>query len=260
MPLEHEMEYTRSAPDEVARAFVAAWWGKFKSAPTHKIIAMELSQWGIETGHGKSMRNYNIGNIKSREGDGKDYVFFECNELLPQAQALRLLAAAKPRTDGKEGLDVKITKNGVNGAPAVVWFYPSHAACRFRAYDTLDLGAADYLALIHARFQKAWPFILSGDPDGYARALKAQGYYTADVEEYARAVRSIFAKYLKSITLLDLSRPVSPPEPTWHELTEEDRATTNALNALTLQQLTHELINEDFADAPTEPGDGPENV
>lgn len=135
-----------------------AWFARFGGAPADRSLFVLVAQWALETGWGRGMHAYNVGNIKSVAGDGRDYTYFACDEVL----------------DGK-----------------IVWYYPDAPACRFRAYPSLDGGVADYLATVHERFDKAWIAVVAGDPAGYARLLKEERYYTAPEEAYARGLVSI---------------------------------------------------------------------
>lgn len=159
---------THATPIEVARALRRAWMLLFGAEPSRESVCVLLAQGALETGRWRSMHCWNLGNIKSVPGDGRSWTFFRCNEII----------------GGKE-----------------VWFDPPHPASRFRAYDSLDEGAHDYLQLLRKRFAVAWPAVLAGDPDGFVRKLKAAGYFTAAVEPYARSVVSLFREFLK----LDLS-------------------------------------------------------
>jgi hypothetical protein len=125
------------------------------------------------------MWGFNIGNVKSTEGDGKDYQFYACNEILSLASAQKY-AKQSPDT-------AKITSVRDDGK-AIIWFYPKHSGCRFRAFKTLDDGAFDYLKLLARRFDKAWPEIIEGDVKGYAHQLRVQNYYTADEASYTHTL------------------------------------------------------------------------
>lgn len=190
---------TPASAQEVYSALGRVWRARFGEEPKKESLCVLLSQWALETGRGKSMWNYNLGNIKGKPGggDGRCWTFFACNEILPVAHANAAVAKAGLRETGTGEKDVAITstKNGM----AVVWFYPNHVACCFRAYRTLDEGAGDYLALLHRRFASAWPAVLAGDPEQFAKLLKAARYYTADENEYARGLRSIFLEYLRTV-------------------------------------------------------------
>jgi hypothetical protein len=60
----------------------------------------------------------------------------------------------------------------------------------FRAYDSLDAGARDYVSVMRSRFPGAFSQAVVGNVDGFATALKAEHYYTADEAEYARGLKA----------------------------------------------------------------------
>lgn len=174
---------TPAPKEDVLRALWSAWLHCFGAAPKKESIWILLSQWALETGWGASMHNFNYGNVKSREGDGFDYCYFACNEILKTSTAESYVAKS-PQT-------AKITTYRKDGT-AIIWFYPKHPACRFRAFKTLLEGAIDHIALVHKRFARSWPAVLAGDPAQYAHALKLQGYYTADESSYSKTLVSVF--------------------------------------------------------------------
>ncbi len=102
-----------------------------------------------------------------------------------------------------------------------------HPGRRFRAFDALEEAMVDHLRMLRERkFKNAWPAVLAGDPDLFARELKSKGYYTAPVEDYARLMRNAHAAFMRSDAygkaLGDLTptEPVMPavetPQPTVH--------------------------------------------
>lgn len=184
-------------------AVAALWEGWLKffgSAPTQSCIEIIAAQWGIETGWGKSCHNWNFGNVKSREGDGFDYQYFACNELLSRATADGYAA--------KDPEHAKIQAYRPDGK-AWIWFYPPHSGCRFRAFSSPAQGALDHIALLAKHFGAALHAAVHGDAILYAHALRAQGYYTADEDAYAAGLvgclRSIQALPIDYDTLPVLS-------------------------------------------------------
>ncbi len=146
-----------TAPEMIA-SLRAAWQAQFGQTPADRSLFVLVAQWALETGWGKAMHAYNVGNIKSVAGDGRDYTYFACDEVL----------------GGK-----------------VVWFHPDDAGCRFRAYPSLDAGVADYLATVAHRFAGAWGAVVAGDPNAYAHLLKQERYYTASEASYAAGLARI---------------------------------------------------------------------
>lgn len=242
-PMTEELPAVRTpvSPGDVARALVSAWYALFGSPPPRReSIAILLAQWALETGKGRSMWCFNLGNAKSRPGDGRSWTFYACNEVLSPAQAAHYVATAQPRTGGKTG------PNAVATSATVVWFYPSHPACRFRAFHTLDEGAVDYLGMLNKRFAGAWPAVVSGDPAAFSHALKLQGYYTASETLYTRGVLALFAEMMK--VDFDISDELPHPDTdAGTSLSEDDRERTLALVAATYHDLAADLMDEDLA-------------
>ncbi len=161
---------TKASPQEMYDALGKAWNEKFGEWPRKASILLLLSQWSIETAEGASMHCWNVGNAKSVPGDGRSWTHFRCWEVIK----------------GKK-----------------VWFDPPHPQTRFRAFDTLAEGAADYLAMLHKRFNLSWPAVISGSPEEFAHLLKVQRYYTADEAAYAKAVRLRFDAYNRYVAIYD---------------------------------------------------------
>lgn len=177
-------------------SMILAWEELFCTLPLKDSIILLLSQWALETGHGSSMWCYNLGNVKAQPTGAYDYCFFACNELLPTATAHRI-AAADPE-------HAKITADRADGN-SWIWFYPKHLYSCFRGYQSLDAGTLAHLKLMHTRFEKAWPFVASGDPVGFCHALKQQRYYTADEGAYTAGVVSVFSRYRKELAALTVT-------------------------------------------------------
>lgn len=185
-------EKTPATPAAVFTALGKTWKAQFGTEPKHESLLVLLAQWAFETGRGKSMWNFNLGNAKGKPGggDGRCWTFFACNEMLPIANAMSLSTKSGERSDGKPGKNVAVTsaKDGI----ATVWFYPDHPACCFRAFRTLDEGTADYLGMMRKRFASAWPAVEAGNPWQFSHLLKLARYYTADEAHYTRSLVSIY--------------------------------------------------------------------
>jgi hypothetical protein len=199
-----------------------AWLNLFDSPPKKESIFVLMAQSALETGRWKSIHCYNFGNIKSSDKDGRDYCFYACNELMPIKMAQNY-AAKSPST-------AKITAVR-NDGNAWIWFYPDHPASRFRAFKTLNEGATDYLYFLKTKFKSAWQAVLSGDPVEFSRALKRNGYYTADEAPYTKGLKSLFDEFSKLKIDTD-NLPI---------LSEEQSRRLSNLVALTMQQVIDEM-------------------
>lgn len=225
----------------VLTALARAWHDLTLETPKRESICCLAAQWALETGWGHSMHCFNFGNVKSAEGDGRDFTYFACNEIMPLRQA-QGYASRSPNT-------AKITKVRSDGT-AVIWFYPDHAACRFRAFKTMREGAADYLGLLRRRFVRAWPQAAAGDPAAFADALHAQGYFTADLDDHTEADghvvwgyrRSLVSIY-KGLVVTPFEMPADSPEPATDDLTPDEKTRLLSLVSVTADELVREILD-----------------
>lgn len=171
---------------DMATAFYRAYYSFLRSHPKPESVKILLSHWALETGWGKSMWCYNVGNAKSTGVSG-DWCFFKCNEIL-RTKSAEFQVARDPNL-------AKITTRRANSC--IVWFYPKHPYTRFRAFKTLEEGVYDHLKMLVRTFTLAWPFVVAGDPVAYSKALKRQKYYTADEAQYTKVLRSVYSKFDK---------------------------------------------------------------
>jgi hypothetical protein len=182
------------------------WPQSFASTPTKSSVLVLTAQSILETGWWKYCHNYNYGNAKSVAGDGFDYSFFACDEVLYLPVVQKLAAAST------KDAPCKIVSVHPDNHTAVIWFYPDHPGCRFRAFCVKDaqgnidekassmLGMESYLTMLYKRFGSAWPAVLAGDPRRFVQELKAQGYFTAPEKPYEDSVAAIFEQLQKTIT------------------------------------------------------------
>jgi hypothetical protein len=227
MPSELVAQKTPVSKEDLIRALYEAWTHLFGESPKKESIFVLASQWALETGWGAGMWCYNLGNVKSVEGDGHDYCFFACNEILKTAKA-HAIATAAPAT-------ARVTKDRGDGT-SIIWFYPKHSGCRFRAFNTLVDGVVDYIGLLNKRFARSWPAVLAGDPAQFSHLLRAQGYYTADESVYTRTLTSVF----HTISQLNVDYTTPP------ELTDDQKTRISNLVALTMDQSLDDVIQAPF--------------
>jgi hypothetical protein len=151
---------TEVSEPQMAQAMSNAWRELFGTTPSKEQIGLLLAQNALETGHRKSMWNFNVGNITT---DGKgQYNFFDD---LPTDEQI------KPGQWKKMNL-------------------------KYRAYPSLVEGAKDYLKLISGkRYSKAWENILNPDPVAFSKSLKESGYYTANEAPYTKALTKLYKQF-----------------------------------------------------------------
>jgi len=69
---------------------------------------------------------------------------------------------------------------------------------RFRAYDSAEQGASDYLSLLQRRYPDALQAAGRGDAVGFVQALKSRGYFTGDEGAYTKSVAALAQRALES--------------------------------------------------------------
>lgn len=161
---------TVASTKDYARAAIVAWRFLYRGQlPTKEQVGVLYAQWMVETG-GKHCWNWNIGNVK-----------------VTQAQV----------DAGVPWFDLPGTWEIIDGRRVVL--PEGHPGRRFRAYASLDAGMSEHLAFLrNKRYAPSWPFVEKGDPDGFARALKAQGYYTAPADQYAAIMVGAHKQWMRS--------------------------------------------------------------
>ncbi len=140
---------TRLDAGQASDALRTAWRAVTGEEPSDKTVRILTAQWAHETAHGASMFNYNFGGIKGV---------------------------------GPSGLSVsQRTREGFGETERTI-------TDRFRAYQTAEEGATDYVRLLSKRFPEAVQAARDGDPSAFVHALKNRGYFTGDLGAYTRSV------------------------------------------------------------------------
>jgi hypothetical protein len=141
---------------EAANALTRAWTEVVGDQPTGETTALLTAQWAHETGRGASMFNYNFGGIKG---------------------------------EGPSGLSVaQRTREGWGATERTI-------VDRFRAYESADQGAVDYVKLLVKRFPEAVEAARKGDATGFVHGLKTRGYFTGDQGAYTRSVHRLASEF-----------------------------------------------------------------
>lgn len=144
---------TITPPSEVRAALSRALESLTGEPPSNQTLDVLTAHVSHETARGTAMLNYNFGGIKGKSPAG-DTARYMTHEVLPTGERK---AMSQP----------------------------------FRAYATLDDGAADYLSVMQNRFPEAMDQAKNGDPAAFAAALKRRGYYTASEQSYTHAMKSL---------------------------------------------------------------------
>lgn len=189
MGVERPAKRTPVSPEQVFLSFATAWQMLTGSPPERRVLHILHAQSALETGHWKSLWNYNLGGAK-KHGQC-DWTYFTTTERFPHAQADKHLASSKP------GSEVALVKQ--DATHKTLRFAGKQPMNCFASWEDLDSASKDHLALLFRRFPAAIERAKAGDVDGYVRALKKGGYFTASEEEYMKAVGSIARSYEKKL-------------------------------------------------------------
>ncbi len=146
-----EVQTTHATPAALRSAIATAYVKVTGKQPTPAAVDALSAQAMVETARGTSMINYNFGGIKGTSPAG----------LTTHAKTVEV-------TGGKL----------------------THIVDGFRAYNSLEDGATDYVRVLHNGFPAAFSRAQAGDIDGFAHELKAARYYTASEPAYAAALHA----------------------------------------------------------------------
>lgn len=166
--------------DDASRALMTAYLQLTGALPTPGVLALLLAQSAFETGHWKSLHNFNFGNAKA----GPEYPLitqFHCSE---------------------------VDEHGIEH-----FYDPPDPHCNFRAYDNAAAGALDHLKVLQHR-PTWWQGLHTEDPSAFVDALATPPkYFTGNVAVYKRSVVSLFGTFhpLAEVALAVASvRPAAP--------------------------------------------------
>jgi len=136
---------TPLAPGRIRVALERAYEEKHGRKPSAAMLDVLTAHVSHETADGNKMYNHNFGGIKGVSPDG-------------YTARLRTREVIRGRT-------IRI-RDG------------------FRAYETPERGAADYLSYLERHHSQALERAKRGDVTGFATSLKSRGYYTASLKDY----------------------------------------------------------------------------
>lgn len=138
--------------EQAASALGQAWEQALGSPPTQGTLSVLTAQWAHETGRGQSMMNFNFGGIKGT---------------------------------GPTGLTATYGTHEGWGETK------QHIQDGFRAYESAEEGAADYVSLLVRRYPDAVNAAEQQDPAAFVEALGNGGYFTGNRAAYTRSVTSL---------------------------------------------------------------------
>lgn len=191
--------------EKAAGAMRSALTHVLGGAPSRACLALALAKCALETGRMRSCHCWNWGNIKAGQKYEGMYCTFELNEVL---NGKVVWFSPRGRLDRKGGVVVA----EAYADP------PGHPQTRMRAHENEFTGADAYVEfMLRPAFLPSFERMKAGDPDGMVHAMKQARYFTADEQQYATGVRSIFREYDAKLQGLN-PEPFEPGETWWEEI------------------------------------------
>ena len=205
---------TDVSESQMAKAIIECWKKIFGEEPFKEQISMVLAQNALETGHRKSMYNYNVGNIT---------------------------------TNGKGSFDFYDDLQTSEQTSPGVW---EKKNLKYRAYPSLNDGVYDYLKFLSGspRYANAWQHILNPNPAEFSKALKKGGYYTANEAPYTKYLTSLYDKFNKSDSVKAQSKPTElAAKPSSDKSTNDiESVITSFLGMVTATEKSNKKIYKKF--------------
>lgn len=151
---------TKLTVDEVAKYLAQGYKAVTGKLPSSAILGLLVGQWGIETGSGASMYNYNFGNSMPMPWDNY-YQILHASEVI----------------------------NGVN----------TPMDEKFAAYKTPLDGAISHIKVLQSR-KHWWDGLQSGNIDSFITGLKtAPVYFTGNAVTYKAGSEKLMNQYMSTI-------------------------------------------------------------
>jgi flagellum-specific peptidoglycan hydrolase FlgJ len=149
---------TPMSAEEATKTLALAFERATGEEATKEVVSVLWGQWALETGRGRWMVDYNYAGLKGRAPDG----------------------GSAPWSTWEE------TDDG-----------PRRVRSRFRAYESADHGAYDYVKLLSRRYPSAFAAARRGDANTFIDQLDKGGFFTERPEHYTRSVISLAREFLR---------------------------------------------------------------
>jgi hypothetical protein len=155
-------QITPMTGQEAARYLREAYIAHRGSPPSDAVLAVLLAQWGLESGRGRHMYNFNYGGVKT----------------------------------GRHWEGGRVLLGTTEGSASQGNFIRTEAY--FRAYGSAQEGAYDYLRNLLRNHAEALRQVeTTGDSGRYVEALERSNYFTGDVADYVRNIRGLTRQALR---------------------------------------------------------------
>lgn len=172
--------------------------------PSPECLSIHTAQSALECWRWKSLRNFNLANVKASATYQGHYQTYKCNEKIDNVWRFFI----------PEGELVGDFTTELKGAPLPV--PEGHPQTRFRAFQNAEAGALDHMQLVKRKWPEAWTAARGGDRAGFVHGLKMRAFFTADEAPYFKAVNSLATEFLPLCR--SFTATVPEPAPGDHEM------------------------------------------
>ena len=175
---------------DVAAVFARYWPG---GTPKREALALVLAQSALETGRWDKMVDWNFGGVKAQAKI--DHTYFWTAECVAEASGQDVIRKSTDQAPAKLAKDQSKCKPG----QLRIAVGPRHPWARFRAFESAEAGARDYLGFLSTR-TKAWEVAnTTADAKAFVAALKKSGYFTGPEDVYFFNVSSMQREFLRTL-------------------------------------------------------------
>jgi hypothetical protein len=157
-------EFTKLSEDQFVKVMENGYILAFNKKPSLQVLGFGWAQAVLESGRPIKLPQNNVGNIKATKewiNSGKPYFVKSTEEY---------------KKDGTKFI---------------------HENATWRAFSSPEEGAASYWKLLNKKFPEAFKLAESNSPEAAARYLGESGYYTANIDKYSSAVKSLYNEFMK---------------------------------------------------------------
>lgn len=176
---------------EVASVFARYWPG---GTPKRESLALVLAQSALETGRWEKMVDWNFGGVKANSTK-IDHTYFWTAECVSPTTGNDLIAKSTAAAPARLATD----QNRCKAGELRIMVGPKHPWARFRAFESAEAGARDYLGFLATR-TAAWEIAnTTADAKSFVAALKKARYFMGPEDVYFANVASMQREFLRTL-------------------------------------------------------------
>lgn len=148
---------------------------------------------------GATCYGWNLGNVKHSQGSTVNYQALSGTWEGVSAQQAETMISSGLWVADDDPTHAKAVGPGKVPVKVAPGKESENPACWFNTYPNLDTAMSVFVENKYSgRYASSWQYVEAGDPDGYARALGAQGYYTASPDVYSKSLQFHHEQWMQS--------------------------------------------------------------